>query len=299
LSYPRPDAQLVTGVKRDINLLAQLEDISDSSITVLDISLDRNREDLERLLALGNMIFYADHHFSGDIPESGQLEVHIDPAPQTCTSLIIDRLLDGKYRGWAVAGAFGDNLDESALKAARSMNLKDNEVQQLKEIGILLNYNGYGATLEDLFFPPDALFQQVRSFEDPFAFHASSKTLQTLRKGYQDDMTRAAGYQPIQKDSAGRAFLLPGESWSRRVAGVYSNTLARQQPDLAHALLMPNTDGSLRISVRAPLNNRIGADILCRQFPTGGGRTAAAGINELPENLKEEFLSAFSRRFAK
>ncbi|RUM39536.1 MAG: acetyltransferase, partial [Desulfobulbus sp.] len=86
--------------------------------------------------------------------------------------------------------------------------------------------------------------------------------------------------------------------WARRVAGVFSNTLARQKPELAHALIIANADGSLRISVRAPLNNRQGADALCRRFPTGGGRAAAAGINQLPVEMKKEFITAFSNQFS-
>jgi hypothetical protein len=42
------------------------------------------------------------------------------------------------------------------------------------------------------------------------------------------------------------------------------------------------------------LNNRTGADELARQFPTGGGRKAAAGINALPENQLNEFLNAIA-----
>ncbi len=298
LHAPKPEARLITGVKRDIRLLDRITEVTDSSITVLDISMDRNRDALLALLKQGNTVFYVDHHFSGDIPDSPLLDAHIDPAPQTCTSLIIDRLLKGKYRDWAVVGAFGDNLDEAAQTAAKPLQLSDDALRRLQETGILLNYNGYGADLDDLFIPPDQLFAQVRQFEDPLLFHAQSPILQTLRRGYQDDMERAATYTPIQEDSAGRVFQLPGTSWSRRVAGVFSNTLAREQPKLAHALLMPNDDGSLRISVRAPLNRRRGADELCRRFPTGGGRTAAAGINQLPPEQKDAFLAAFSDQFS-
>jgi hypothetical protein len=38
-----------------------------------------------------------------------------------------------------------------------------------------------------------------------------------------------------------------------------------------------------------------GADALCREFPTGGGRAAAAGINHLPQ----ERLADFARHMAK
>jgi hypothetical protein len=55
-----------------------------------------------------------------------------------------------------------------------------------------------------------------------------------------------------------------------------------------------SADGSYLVSIRAPLNNRTGADELARQFPTGGGRKAAAGINALPENQLNEFLNAIA-----
>jgi hypothetical protein len=298
LHDPRPDAQLITGVKRDILLLEKIQSITNSKITVLDISLDRNRESLTNLLEQGNKIFYADHHFSGNIPSSPALEAHIDLSPTTCTSLIIDQLLEGEYRGWAVTGAFGDNLDETAKTTAQSLHLSERELKDLQETGILLNYNGYGAHLDDLFFTPEHLFHQVQPFKNPLDFHAESSAIATLRQGYKDDMERAETSSPIQHNSAGRVFELPGESWSRRVAGVFSNTLARQEPELAHALLMANNDGSLRISVRAPLSHRYGADVLCRKFPTGGGRAAAAGINQLPPDQKNEFLTAFSLQFS-
>ncbi len=298
LQTPKPEARLITGVKRDIRLLDRITDVTNSDITVLDISMDRNRDALLTLLKHDNTVFYVDHHFSGDIPDSPLLDAHIDPAPQTCTSLIVDRLLKGKYRGWAVVGAFGDNLDEVARDAAQNLQLDKAAVLCLQEVGILLNYNGYGANLDDLFIPPDQLFSQVQQFEDPLLFHAQSPILQTLRQGYQDDMDRAGAYSPIQENSSGRVFELPGASWSRRVAGVFANTLAREQPKLAHALLMPNDDDSLRISVRAPLNRRRGADELCRRFPTGGGRAAAAGINQLPLEQKDAFLAAFSDQFS-
>lgn len=298
LHDPRPDARLITGVKRDIGLLDKIKDVENSSITVLDISMDSNRGALCTLLEHGNSISYIDHHFSGDIPKNPALQAHIDPAPQTCTSLIVDKLLGGAYREWAIVGAFGDNLDEAAQQSAQSLKLSRQELDRLREIGILLNYNGYGATVKDLFFPPEKLFTYVHQWNTPFDFYDSSPILQTLRQGYTNDMEKAREAIPLQQDMAGRIFELPDESWARRAAGVFSNTLARQKPGLAHALLIPHADGSLRISVRAPLDTRQGADELCRKFPTGGGRAAAAGINQLPAALKKEFMAAFSRQFS-
>ena len=48
------------------------------------------------------------------------------------------------------------------------------------------------------------------------------------------------------------------------------------------------------VSIRAPLNNKKGADKICRQFPTGGGRAAAAGINQLPSEQFDHFVDVFS-----
>ena len=62
---------------------------------------------------------------------------------------------------------------------------------------------------------------------------------------------------------------------------------------MAHALLTELSDGGFRISVRAPLNTRQNADILCRQFETGGGRSAAAGINYLNNMDHDLFINKY------
>lgn len=297
LQTPQPQARLLTGVKRDITLLDQLGDTSGSRITVLDISLDRNRAALSRLLAKGNHIFYADHHYSGDIPATGSLEAHIDPSPLTCTSLIIDRLLEGAYRPWAIAGAFGDNLDEVAHKVADALGLAPEQKQMLKEIGRLLNYNGYGLEVEDLLAHPADLFREVHQYADPFRFHRDSILLAQLRQGHEDDMAKAVALSPYSVHAGGRVFLLPEAAWANRIIGVLANQLSRNLPEMAHAVLLSRPGGEFLVSVRAPLTTRQGADGLCRQFPTGGGRAAAAGINHLPSQELEPFLAAFSRHF--
>jgi hypothetical protein len=77
-----------------------------------------------------------------------------------------------------------------------------------------------------------------------------------------------------------------------------ANRLAQQHPDRAHALLTRLPGGGYVVSVRAPLSNKTGADALCRQFPTGGGRQAAAGINLLAEDSFETFAERFAQAYA-
>ena len=55
--------------------------------------------------------------------------------------------------------------------------------------------------------------------------------------------------------------------------------------------------GVYRISVRAPLADKTGADTLCMQFPTGGGRKAAAGVNALPADMLDAFIQAFTCQY--
>jgi len=41
------------------------------------------------------------------------------------------------------------------------------------------------------------------------------------------------------------------------------------------------------------------AEAFYRQFPTGGGRKTAAGINHLPADALEAFVAAFETQFAR
>ena len=92
-------------------------------------------------------------------------------------------------------------------------------------------------------------------------------------------------------------FILPNKAWARRVSGVFGNDLANQYPDRAHAVLTEKDNGNYLVSVRAPLSNKTGAVDLCRQFPTGGGRAAAAGINNLPASDLSDFIRKLEERY--
>ncbi|MFA0648523.1 DHH family phosphoesterase, partial [Vibrio cyclitrophicus] len=47
-----------------------------------------------------------------------------------------------------------------------------------------------------------------------------------------------------------------------------------------------------------PLNHRVGADDICSSFATGGGRKAAAGINALTLDDKQNFINTLSAYYA-
>jgi len=285
------DSVLVTGVKRDIQLLKQLEVHEGDHVNALDISMDKNKNDLLRILASGASVFYCDHHATGDIPDHPQLQTLVNPAADVCTSLLINGYLEGRYRHWAIVGAFGDNLKKSAMAIAKTTELSNTQITLLENFGIYINYNGYGASLDDLHFEPAQLFSLLARYDDPLDFiDQDGFHFQQLETGYHQDMQQAQQSEVLRSTSVSAAFLLPDEKWARRVSGVYGNDLANLSPDRAHAVLTSRSDGTYLVSVRAPLNNKQHADTLCMEFPTGGGRRAAAGINALPADQLEVFL---------
>jgi len=291
------DSILITGVKRDIKLLARVEAQAGDQVTVLDISLDKNRDELLRLLTQGAEVEYFDHHFAGDIPQHDALEAHIDTASTACTSLLVNNYLQNSHSAWAVTGAYGDNLYECADRLARETGVCVEESEALKELGTYLNYNGYGSALEDLYFAPDELYRRLKPYTSPLDFIADDEAFVILKNGYAEDMAQGRAVKPEIQTDRNSLVLLPDAPWARRVSGVLANEMARSAPDRAHALVNTMADGSLRVSVRAPLNNRRGADVLCMAFPTGGGRQAAAGINNLPAAQYEAFVDKFAAAF--
>lgn len=296
LAEPR-EAELVTGLKREIDLLRRLEPAAGDVITVLDVSLDSNRDALVAALDAGARVFYADHHYAGEIPVHAALEAHIDTAGDTCTSLIVNRVLDGAAARWAVVGAFGDNFDAPARALGKSLGLDGDTLDRLQRLGICLNYNGYGFDLDDLLFHPADLYRRVAPFADPLEFATSDDGYAELRAQYDDDLASASGARADSESETGAVYLLPNEAWARRIVGVMGNDLAKRDPDRAHALLVDMGDGHHRVSVRAPYNRKYGADELCRRFPSGGGRKAAAGINRLSADALPEFIKSFNRQF--
>lgn len=294
LAEPK-SAQLVTGVKRDIQLLDNIKVGVGDSLTVLDISMSRNQQGLRQALESGAQVFYADHHQSGDIPTFPTLEAHINLDANTCTALIVDQLLQGRFHYWAIVAAYGDNLLTRADELADLAGLSLQQAQQLKELGTLVNYNGYGESLDDLHYHPAKLFQQLLAYDDPFAVIAAQDSpYHSLKAAYQQDMSSAQSLQPIYQDANLNVYKLPNSAASRRISGVYGNWLANQTPHQAHLVLTENNQNGYTVSLRAPLDNKQGAGELCSQFFSGGGREAAGGINHLEVEMLPSLIHKVS-----
>ena len=150
----------------------------------------------------------------------------------------------------------------------------------------------------DLCFAPSALHGLMRSFPDPLSFISENReTVETLKTAYSHDIARAKSLQPVT-GKHGLVFTLPDAAWSRRVSGMLASYASQKNPDQAIVVIRAKGSHSYVVSVRASRSAKRGADQLCREFPTGGGRFAAAGINDLPEVRLGEFLSRFDSWFS-
>jgi len=291
------EAALVTGVKRDIALLERVNAGAGDSATVLDISSDVNRAALLSLLERGVNVQYFDHHGFGEVPAHPSLDAHIDTSPATCTGLIVDRWLGGRFRIWAIVAAFGDNFAQEAGKLAQGLSLSAAQTAALQKLGECINYNAYGDNEDDLVMHPAELYTTLHGYADPFSFIAEEPVFARLLAARSEDLALAQQVPPCHTLPGGSVVVFPDAAWSRRVRGIYANRRAASEPQKALAVATPNACGAYTVSVRAPLARRYGADTVCTQFPTGGGRPAAAGITHLPAESLPAFITAFERTF--
>lgn len=296
LAYPK-DTVLVTGVKRDVDLLQRLPRNEGMEVTVLDVSLDANVDALRRILDAGGEVTWFDHHSAGRAFLHPRLRLFWDDAPEVCTSILVDSHLQGRFREWAVAAAFGDNLPAAGRSLATDLGLGERSVRALVGLGQLLNYNAYGESIEDLHVAPDMLYRALHQFVDPFDFITASPYYRLLAEGYQHDAACIERLTPYWHSAVGAVYILPPTQWARRISGIFANKLAAAEDKRSYAVLTERTDGSYVASVRSGQPVTHAANGLCERFATGGGRKTAAGINSLPANELENFIKAFSDYF--
>lgn len=301
LSYPA-EAELVSGVKRDNALLRRVGSGVGKTLLVLDINFENNRADVSRLLVDGAVIRYFDHHYPGaqvgDLLDHPALTLTVDESPEVCTSLLVHRAIGGAQPAWAVAGAFGDNMPTVAARLAEASGFGREATATLRQLGELLNYNGYGSELADLHFDPVVLYGALRDYGDPFDFVAEAEAYTTLKRGYQEDMAAVSAVQPATRSADCAIYMLPDRPWARRAIGVWANALSQHERSRAHLIFCPDGRGTYTASVRAPQLRPYGAASFCREFPGGGGRESAGGITGLDAAAIDKVSAAFLARFA-
>lgn len=292
LAHPA-EATLITGLKRDIELLQQVQARPGDEVLVCDLSMQRNLAALQRLLRQGARIRYFDHHQVDAIPQHPALQAHVDFDARVCTSLLVDRFLGGRFRAWALVGAYGDNLGAVADVLAADSGFDAPARGRLRRLGEAINYNAYGETPADQHVAPQRLYALMQRHADPLQLlcdEGIGAELDALRRA---DLQLALARPVHAAGARARWTQLPDAPWSRRVIGTLANELASAEPDFAHAVLVDDGRGGHVVSLRAPLHAPGGADALCRGFG-GGGRAGAAGIDHLPAHELPRFIAELS-----
>jgi hypothetical protein len=211
--------------------------------------------------------------------------------------LIVNKYLNGEYQERAIVGAYGDGMEKSAKIVADRANLSKDDRAQLRLLGECINYNSYGASEEDLLFHPSPLYKLLKRRYSPFNFISNEiGVYNKLLDGYYSDINKAKTILPEVENNNISVVSLPDEPWSRRVIGVYANLLMYNNKNRAHVLMTLNKNKSYLVGVRAPYNSRKKADLLCSMFG-GSGRRGAAGINNLLELDKNNFIKEFTKQF--
>jgi len=282
-------ARLVTGVKRDLALLGRVDARPGDSVTVLDLSLDENREALAGLLALGVRVEYFDHHLAAPPAEHPLLQLTLNPSPGVCTSLLVNRHLDGRFAAWAVVGAFGDNLAAPARALAASLGLADSETELLKVLGECLNYNACGDHAAELTIDPAQLYKRMAAYPEPLDFIEQEAICLEIDRRWSEDRARAMAVKPVLDTPALYVVELPDAPWARRILGSHANALANAHPAKVCAAYVPHTRQHITLSLRCPAGHPQTADHLLRPFG-GAGRALAAGINDLPPARLPELI---------
>lgn len=298
---PRPEATRITGVKRDIKLFPSITEHvrAGDRVTALDISMAKNADGLRQVLKTGASVLYIDHHQTGDIPEHDNLTVITDQAKETCTAYLVDQYMDGAKAAWAVCGAYGDNFQALAQRIATNRGL-DLPMGRLRKLGELVNYNAYGTTLDDLHIHPADLFEILLAYPGPVEFLQDGHPIfETLQDGYESDWDIAQNARELDASESGQVLALPPGAASNRISGLFGNALVDEDPEQAFAVLTELPDGDhYRVSIRAPKSRQTGSAALLAQDFGGGGRTAAAGIDALPQADLDKFIAAFRQSFA-
>ena len=162
LADPSPST-LVTGVKRDIRLLRRVFPQPEDSVTVMDVSLDVNREDLMRILDSGAKV---------DLFRPSFQRLRSKPRGFPTPPERVPGRLYQPAGGWLLARRVPTVGDRGRFRrqsrrgcgASGGPLLDPARIEALRELGRLLNYNGYGRSVEDLHFPPDRLHERLRLY---------------------------------------------------------------------------------------------------------------------------------------
>lgn len=299
LELGAPDLR-VTGLKRDIRLLHRLPPMESGHVHAIDISLRQNLEALPALLSQGNVkVTWYDHHDPGEPAAHPNLTLHVNQAPDTCTGAIVNAVCGHRHPLWAAMAAFGDGLPATGMALLAAGGADEESAKAIREAGILLNYNAYGESADDVLYVPADLALRMEPFASAPEFAREADCIRPLAERFAEDGERFHSLPPLLEEGSARIILVPDEAWGRRYAATWANERILSRPHEALAMIHPRKEGGYLVSIRASRGKQAKASAadLAGEFPTGGGRKLAAGINDLPADQLGRFVARFREFF--
>src|SRR5690606_30675730 len=132
------------------------------------------------------------------------------------------------------------------------LGLSPAEVAELREAGELINYNAYGESEADVLFRPPEVAERMAPFRAATAFLRESGLIAPLREQFRDDQNNMGAVSAEEELPGASLYRLPDAAWARRLGSIFANRAALADPTRATAVLHPLSDGSFRVSIRAP-----------------------------------------------
>ena len=288
-------ATLITGVKRDIALLGRVERGGrGDDCTVLDISLDVNRAGLLALLETGVAGPLLRSPLRWRHPAGREAGAHIDLQPER-----VHEHARRSVPGTDVQGAGRSPAPSATACPTRGGRwpggraLRRRRPSAAQELGVAVNYNAYGETIADLHVPPVELADEMLGLRRPAGVRRRVGRVPQAGRRLSRRHGAGAPARAVAPGPGRDRLSAAGPAWARRASGTLANDLAKANAGSAVAIVSSKTDGGYLVSVRVPRDGTTSAEEFCREFPTGGGRRTAAGINNLPAEALNDFVTAF------
>jgi len=279
------ESTILTLLNNETSLAGRVHTRPGDEFLICDVPLEPNRSTLKKLLDGGARVQYVNHQFTDDVPWHPQFQATVDSSENACSSLIVDRLLHGKYREWALVGTYGKRLTLVADQLATDMGLLGNDKIRLRELGELISYNACVANVKDACIEPAALYDRLSRYPQPMDFLKSESLICEIDAVRREDIYRASELTPYWQDVDASVYVLPDTPWAHRIASGLDQRIAADDPTRAHAFLRPVENGHFDVKVRAARS----AAAAIR-----GERPCAWVVEHLPQGEIDHFIRAFS-----
>jgi hypothetical protein len=171
-------------------------------------------------------------------------------SPTACTSQVVDHLLQGAFRGWAMVGAYGSHRQHWADAQATASGLGVGARNQLQCLGEVISYNAEVTHARHLYLEPAHLYAQLAHYQDPLEFMQAESLADELDALRQADLRKAFALLPYWSDARASVYVLPDEDWASRVARQFQARLNGMNPERTFAVLSPSGAGTVRVAVQ-------------------------------------------------